>query len=92
MALNGMLVTFIVIVAAGFGVLLGFAVTQYFFSATPPRSYRDDVEGQQGQHDQLAYMVEVRTRNREELFAKYNPGYTPRPVMQDFDNDSESRF
>jgi len=92
MALNGMLVTFIVIVCAGFGVLLGFAIAQYFYPANPPRPFRSDVEGQQGQHDQIAYMVEVRARNREDLFAKYNPGYTPRPVMQDFDNDSESRF
>lgn len=92
MALNGMLVTFIVIVAAGFGVLMGFAITQYFFAANSPRSFRDDVEGQQGQQNQMAYMVQVRTRNREDLFAKYGPGYSPRPVMQDIDTDGESRF
>jgi hypothetical protein len=91
MALNGMLVTFIVIVAAGFGVLMGFAITQYFFSSTPVRGFRNDVEGQQGQQDQAAYMVQVRTRNKEELFAKY-PGHSPRPVMEDIDTDGESRF
>jgi hypothetical protein len=92
MALNGMLVTFIVIVAAGFGVLMGFAITQYFFSSTPTRGFRNDVEGQQGQQDQMAYMVQVRTRNKEDLFANYGPGYSPRPVMQDIDTDGESRF
>jgi hypothetical protein len=92
MALNGMLVTFIVIVAAGFGVLMGFAITQYFFSSTPVRNFRSDVEGQQGQQDQMAYMVQVRTRNKEDLFAKYNPGHSPRPVVQDIDTDGESRY
>jgi hypothetical protein len=92
MALNGMLVTFIVIVAAGFGVLMGFAITQYFFSSNPVRGFRNDVEGQQGQQDQVAYMVQVRTRNKEDLFATYNPGHSPRPVMQDIDTDGESRF
>ena len=90
MGMNGMLVTFIVIVAAGFAVLMGFAVTQYFYPVTPYRNVRDDVEGQLGQQNQLAYMSETRARNKQEIFRNYKPKVARQAVLLDSNDDGNS--
>ena len=90
MGMNGMLVTFIVIVAAGFGVLMGFAVTQYFYPVTPYRNVRDDVEGQLGQQNQLAYMSETRARNKQEIVRYYIPKVARQAVLRGSKDDRNS--
>lgn len=92
--LGGVATTFIVIIAAGFGVLIGFAMFHRVVNNRSENSAPEDLRTG-GQQTQASYMQEVRTRNRMDLFAKYGGGrYQMRPVVHDVESGhgSESQY
>lgn len=91
-ALNGVLVTFLVIVGAGFAVLICFAVSHRFMTARQ-RNATDEagIDGHVGDLSQAAYMSQVRDRNRQDLLHKYGWKYELRPVTQDIESRAGSQ-
>ena len=84
---NGVLVTFLVIVGAGFAVLIGYATSHRFLAqrgqyVDPDQSLENTV----GPHSQAAYMANVRDRNRQDLVSNYGGKYMLRPVVQDVES------
>ncbi|GAB7324442.1 hypothetical protein MBLNU13_g08368t3 [Cladosporium sp. NU13] len=91
-ALNGVLVTFLVIVGAGFAVLICFAVSHRFMTARQRDSAGESgVDGQVSDLSQAAYMSQVRDRNRQDLLHKYGWKYELRPVAQDIESRAGSQ-
>jgi len=86
--MNGVLVTFLVILGAGFAVLIGYATSHRFLSGRERSSDVDiSLESQLGAQSQAAYMAQVRDRNRQDLVGKYGGRYQMRPVMQDMESE-----
>ena len=91
-ALNGVLVTFLVIVGAGFAVLICFAVSHRFMTTRQRSSAGDSgVDGQVSDLSQAQYMSQVRDRNRQDLLHKYGWKYELRPVAQDIESRAGSQ-
>lgn len=92
-ALNGVLVTFLVIVGAGFAVLVGFAISHRFMGQRQGRNSAgiEGVDGQVSDLSQASYMAQVRDRNRQELLHKYGWKYELRPVAQDVESRAGSQ-
>lgn len=91
--MNGVLVTFLVIVGAGFAVLICFAISHRFMSSRSGRDSAGDsgVDGQVGDFSQASYMAQVRDRNRQDLLHKYGWKYELRPVAQDVESRAGSQ-
>jgi hypothetical protein len=92
-ALNGVLVTFLVIVGAGFAVLICFAISHRFMSARLAQNSGGEsgIDGQVGDLSQAAYMAQVRDRNRQDLLHKYGWKYELRPVAHDLESRAGSQ-
>lgn len=85
--MNGVLVTFLVIVGAGFAVLIGYAVSHRFMTGRERSSDVDvGLEGQVGLQSQAVYMAQVRDRNRQDLVGKYGSRYQMRPISQNMES------
>ena len=82
--LSGVATTFIVIIACGFGVLIGFAMFHRVLNRDSGRDSEDLRIG--GQQTQASYMQQVRDRNRMDLFAKYGGRQQMRPVVHDVES------
>lgn len=95
--MNGVLVTFLVIVGAGFAVLICFAISHRFMGSNRggARSSAGDsgVDPSAAAADlsQAAYMAQVRDRNRQDLLYKYGWKYELRPVAQDVESRAGSQ-
>jgi hypothetical protein len=88
-ALNGVLVTFLVIVGAGFAVLICFAISHRFMPTR--RSSSADNPDAPSDMSQASYMAQVRDRNRQDLLHKYGWKYELRPVAQDVESRAGSQ-
>ncbi|KAM0696748.1 hypothetical protein Q7P36_003997 [Cladosporium allicinum] len=89
-ALNGVLVTFLVIVGAGFAVLICFAISHRFMT-TRRSSAGDSGADAPSDMSQASYMAQVRDRNRQDLLHKYGWKYELRPVAQDVESRAGSQ-
>jgi hypothetical protein len=85
-ALNGVLVTFLVIVGAGFAVLICFAISHRFMTTRMRSS-----AGDSGLDAQVGDLSQVRDRNRQDLLHKYGWKYELRPVAQDLESRAGSQ-
>ena len=90
-ALNGVLVTFLVIVGAGFAVLICFAISHRFMTTRRSSAGDSGADAPISDMSQASYMAQVRDRNRQDLLHKYGWKYELRPVVGDVESRAGSQ-